>query len=77
MTGGTMTDPTRPAWWDRFVDAHGERFVFMGGATVFAIMFVILGLKIEGLAGLVDAGNTILIGIGMLLFNKARGGDQK
>jgi hypothetical protein len=72
-----MTDPTRPAWLDRFIDAHGERFVFMGGATGFAILFLILGLKVEGLAGLVDAGNTILIGIGMLLFNKARGGDQK
>jgi hypothetical protein len=72
-----MTDPTRPAWLDRFIDAHGERFIFLGGATLFAIVFVIIGIKVEALNGLVDAGTTILIGNGMLLFNKARGGDQK
>jgi hypothetical protein len=73
----TMTDPTRPAWLDRFIDAHGERFIFLGGATLFAIVFVIIGIWVEALNGLVDAGTTILIGNGMLLFNKARGGDQK
>jgi hypothetical protein len=72
-----MTDPTRPAWLDRFIDAHGERFIFLGGATLFAIVFVIIGIKVEALNGLVDAGTTILIGNGMLLFNKARGGDPK
>ena len=72
-----MTDPTRPAWLDRFIDAQGERFIFLGGATLFAIVFVIIGIKVEALNGLVDAGTTILIGNGMLLFNKARGGDQK
>jgi hypothetical protein len=46
-----MTDPTRPAWLDRFIDAHGERFIFLGGATLFAIVFVIIGIKIEALNG--------------------------
>jgi hypothetical protein len=73
----TMTDPTRPAWLARFIDAHGERFIFLGGATLFAICFILVGVKIEALDGLVEAGKTILIGLGMLLFNKARGGDQK
>jgi hypothetical protein len=51
--------------------------IFLGGATLFAIFFIIVGIKVEALNGLVDAGTTILIGNGMLLFNKARGGDQK
>jgi hypothetical protein len=72
-----VNDPTQPAWFDRFIDNHGERFIFLGGATLFAIVFVIIGIKVEALNGLVDAGTTILIGNGMLLFNKARGGDQK
>jgi hypothetical protein len=73
----TMTDPTRPAWLDRFIDAHGERLYFLEVQRYFAICFIIVGIKVEALSGLVDAGTTILIGNGMLLFNKARGGDQK
>jgi hypothetical protein len=42
-----MTDPTRPAWLDRFIDAHGERFIFLGGATLFAIVFVSSALRLR------------------------------
>jgi hypothetical protein len=58
----TMTDPTRPAWLDRFIDAHGERLYFLEVQRYLLSVLLIVGIKIEALDGLVDAGTTILIG---------------
>jgi len=54
-------------WVTKFWTTHGERLVFMGMATVFGLAFWFYFPDMKGEA------KTILIGIAMLLFNKARG----
>ena len=59
--------------WNKFLNVHGERIFFGGIATVMAIAFIASGLYIEDLGELKGAGITILIGVAMLCYNKARG----
>ena len=54
-------------WSIEFWENHGERLIFMGGATLFSVAFMLT--KIQKLS---DAGEVILIGVAMLLYNKAR-----
>ncbi len=55
-------------WATRFWYEHGDRTVFMAGATAFALAFYFFMPDMKGEA------KTILIGVAMLLFNKARSG---
>ena len=59
-------------WILVFWSKHGEREAFAIQAAVMAIGFIIAGLTWEPLSSLIDAGLTILIGVAMLFFNKAR-----
>jgi len=53
-------------WVTEFWNRHGDRLTFAIFALMLAeIMYFALGLKAEA--------NTIIIGIAMLFFNKARG----
>ena len=58
-------------WLKKFWDGHGERLIFGGIAFAFAVYF--LGQTMPQLKG---AGMTILIGLAMTAFNKARGGSS-
>ena len=69
---------------DVFMQKHGERLIFGGLALVFALLFVGLAcipfpIKEGPQATLFGAANTILIGLAMTCYNKARGsnGDYK
>jgi len=58
--------PVEPKWINKFWTRHGDRLVFAGFAIALAeIMYFALGLKPQA--------ETIIIGIAMLFFNKARG----
>ena len=59
-------------WFLKFWDRHGERTVFMFGATLFAVCFIVYDA--DGEIG--AAGRTILIGVAMLAYNKSRGSEQ-
>ncbi len=54
-------------WFNRFWTDHGTRLVFMGLAATLATVFIGSGVE-----KMVSAGEVILIGIAMLLYNKAR-----
>ena len=56
-------------WFKRFWDAHGDRLIFASLALGVSYVLYNIDLKAEA--------KTILIGIGMLLFNKARGANNK
>lgn len=58
----------KKGWWEKFWDDHGSRLLFMGAAVAFGVVFWFIGLKAES--------KTLLIGIAMLCFNKARGNGQ-
>ena len=53
-------------WLTRFWNEHGDRIIFMLGATCFGGYFYAFTQDMQG------EGKTILIGVAMLLFNKAR-----
>ena len=59
-------------WIQKFWNDHGDRITFATIATVFAIGFIIVGIKFPALKEFVGAGTTILIGVAMLFFNKSR-----
>ena len=52
-------------WINKFWSSHGERLVFAGLALLLSAVMYFLGLVAEA--------KTILIGMAMLFFNKARG----
>lgn len=52
-------------WFKAFWNTHGERLVFASLALGVAAVLYLLELKAEA--------KTIIIGMGMLFFNKARG----
>jgi len=54
-------------WFTRFWTDHGDRLVFMGLAATLAMVFMGSGVE-----KMISAGEVILIGIAMLLYNKAR-----
>lgn len=54
-----------PSWIQLFIHNHGERLFFMGIATAFGIVFHKMGMAEEG--------KVILIAVGTLALNKARG----
>lgn len=60
-------------WFINFWKAHGERHIYGAYASVLAVVFLWVGIKVPELKEFKGAGSTILIGIGMLWFNKARG----
>ena len=67
-------------WWLMMLKKHGERVFWMLGAAVFAFMF--FGIAFIDFTGVSEKGQfwlgssgTILIGLGMLCYNKARGSD--
>ena len=64
-------------WIKKFVNVHGERIFFMGVASLMAIGFIVVGAKIESLSSLSESGTTILIGVAMLCYNKARGNGKE
>lgn len=55
-------------WTKQFWQKHGERLVFMLMAFILSLVFWF------GFPDMKDAAKTILIGIAMLCFNKARSG---
>lgn len=56
-------------WLETFWGNHGDRIVFMLLAGACAGGLHLLGLK--------EQANTILIGLAMLCYNKARGNEKK
>ena len=58
-------------WFKRFWTDHGDRLFFMGLATIFGVGFLAIS-KYTSL-DMMGEGKTILIGIAMICFNKARG----
>ena len=64
-------------WFQLFWDKHGDRVAFSFIASMFGIGFIIIGLKAPTLKEFVGAGTTILIGVAMLFFNKARSPEQE
>lgn len=64
-------------WIKRFWNDHGDRIFFGAVATCFALGFVWLGARYELLKELLGSGITILIGVAMLAYNKARGTNGK
>lgn len=53
-------------WINKFWDEHGTRIIFGGMALIIALfMYYIMDLKPQA--------EVIIIGLGMLCFNKARG----
>lgn len=52
-------------WFIKFWNSHGERLTFASLALSIATAMYFLNLKAEA--------NTIIIGLAMLFFNKARG----
>jgi len=58
-------------WFKKFWEKHGDRIAFAGAATAFGVVFYYIMPDMKGEA------KTILIGVAMLFFNKARGGEQK
>jgi len=56
-------------WWGSFWPKHGDRLIFGGLALAMAAVFM-------GLPDLKDSGKTILIGVAMLCYNKARSGEN-
>ena len=56
-------------WFNKFWNTHGERLTFASMALCIAGAMRYIGLEAES--------NTIIIGIGMLMFNKTRGTDGK
>lgn len=65
-------------WWNAMVKKHGERLFFMLLALFFALLFLVFGwievpVKQGPAAQLFGSGITILIGLAMLCYNKARG----
>ena len=54
-------------WFNKFWNNHGERIIFMIIATIFGMAFYYFVPDMKGEA------KTILVGIAMLCFNKARG----
>ena len=59
-------------WFGQFWTDHGDRITFGAMAVVFAISFMNSGIE-----ALENSGATILIGLAMLCFNHARGGNGK
>ena len=57
-------------WAMRFWNRHGERTVFLSGALIMATAFLFF-------PDLEETGRTVLIGIVMLLFNKARSPEDR
>ena len=55
------------SWFKEFWVGHGERIIFMTIATIFAGIFYFYVPDMKGEA------KTILVGLAMLCFNKARG----
>jgi len=56
-------------WFESFWNTHGERLVFAAMALVLSGVLHMLKLH--------EQGNTIIIGIAMLMFNKTRGTNGK
>lgn len=56
-------------WFNKFWNTHGERLVFAAFALSIAAVLYLLEMKAEA--------KTIIIGMGMLFFNKARGTNHK
>ena len=57
------------SWLKKFWSGHGERMLF--GSIAFAFAAYFMGQETQELKG---AGLTIMIGLAMAAFNKARGG---
>ena len=55
-------------WLKKFWDRHGDRLVFATLAILVAVAMWMLGMAAEA--------KTIIIGVGMLFFNKARTGTE-
>ena len=64
-------------WFQTFWENHGERIFFSSIASFFGVCFIITGTKVPALKEFVGAGTTILIGVGMLFFNKTRSPENK
>ena len=53
-------------WGRRFWKEHGDRIVFMSTALILSIVFYFWMTELK------ETGKTILIGLAMLCYNKAR-----
>jgi len=59
------------SWFKRFWNRHGERLVFAGLAMGIALFFYFTGDE-----KLIGSSYTIMIGVAMLMFHKARGNEK-
>jgi len=57
-------------WWIKFLTKHGDRIVYLVAALVMACAFM-------WFPDLKESGKTILIGIAMLAYNKARSTEKE
>jgi hypothetical protein len=63
-------------WWTKFWDENGQRIVYMTAAAGYSFLFIAMATfdwpeKLDG--DWLGAAKTILIGLAMLCYNKARG----
>jgi hypothetical protein len=59
----------KKVWFKKFWEQHGDRIIFSAMALGLSGALLLLGLH--------EQAQTIIIGIAMLYFNKARGGNGK
>jgi len=64
-------------WFFRFWDLHGDRTIFLTGATLMSLLLIAVGVSFEGFEDLVSAGKTTLVMILGILVNKARSPEAK